>query len=62
MQIKLPSREELNANLRDLLHKIECGSSPGLSRQVTMVESRSSNGFLKKEMRIEADPSDFRTS
>jgi len=29
---------------------------------VTMVESRSSNGFLMKEMRIEADPSDFRTS
>jgi hypothetical protein len=27
--------------------------------QVTMVESRSSSGFFKKEMRIEADPSDF---
>lgn len=26
---------------------------------VTMVESRSSSGFFKKEMRIEADPSDF---
>jgi len=29
---------------------------------VTMVESRSSSGSLMKEMRIEADPSDFRTS
>lgn len=29
---------------------------------VTMVESRTSTGFFKKEMRIEADPSDFRCS
>ena len=27
--------------------------------QVTMIESRTSAGFFKKQMRIEADPSDF---
>ena len=31
-----------------------------LISQVTLVESRTSTGIFRKEMRIEADPNDFR--